>query len=273
LSGTPAGLSALATVQAAGGPTSFGPADVPTSLPAVVTGSGSTLGVGLDGSTITLHPIATVAAVPGAGSGAALVDLTLAQRLQSGPQLGTSYEVWLAPGASERIVGRLGAEGIKLVGVQTAAARDASLAGTGISLAYSFFLLAALAAGLLAVGATIFALVAAARRRVSELAALQAVGIRRSSLRRSLMAEQGMVVGCGVVLGLAAGVAAAVVALPSVPEFVSSSVGPPLDYGLPFGILGLEVVALGLLMAATVGLTARAVLGQASMEKVGRDQS
>jgi hypothetical protein len=273
LSGEPDGLSVRATVQAAGGPTSFGPADVPTNVPAVVSASGSTLGVGLDGATINLHPIATVPAVPGAGSGAALVDLALAERLQSGPELDTTYEVWLAPGASAGIVGRLRSEGIALVSVQTGADRDAELAGTGISLAYSFFLLAALAAGVLAVGATIFALVAAARRRVSELAALQAVGIRRSSLRRSLMAEQGMVVGFGVVLGLAAGVVAAVVALPSVPEFVSSMTGPPLDYGLPWGTLALLVAALVILMAATVALTARVVLGQASMDQVGRDQS
>ena len=63
-------------------------------------GPGVDLGVGLDGATISLEPVASVVALPGVGPGASLVDLTLAERSQSGPMIDTTKQVWLAAGAS-----------------------------------------------------------------------------------------------------------------------------------------------------------------------------
>ncbi len=245
LASSPRGLTVRAVVDATGGATAFGPADVPPALPAVVIGSGPgvDLGVGLDGATIPLKPVASVVALPGVGPAASLVDLTLAERTQSGPMIDTTKQVWLAAGASHAIVPRLEAEGIVPLSAVTAVERDEALSQSGISLAYEFFVLAAVGAALLAVGSTAFALVAVARRRIDELADLHAVGLGRSVLRRSLAIEQGLVVGFGMVLGIAAGLAATAVALPSIPEFGSSIAGPPLDVRPPFGLVGLTVLA------------------------------
>jgi putative ABC transport system permease protein len=273
LSGTPMGLSVSAHVQIYA-PSTFGPTDVPTDLPAVVIGSGSgsgsgtTYGVGLDGNTISEKPVATVNALPGAKSDASMVDLTLAQRFQSGPMIGTTLEVWLAAGTPPSIERKLESEGVTPVSLQTAAHEDGTLSRSGISLAYVFFLLAAVSAALLAIGSTTFALIAAARRRVNELAALRAVGISKASLRRSLVVEQGMVVGFGIVLGIIAGLLATALALSSIPEFVSSLPGPPLDYQIPLGPLGIGLLAILMLLACTVGLTVLVVTNRASINKV-----
>jgi putative ABC transport system permease protein len=254
------GLAVTLEVDADGEPATFRPADVPANLPAVVTGSvggGPALAVGLDGSTLTVKPIATVNALPGVGSGATLVNLASAERLQAGPMEFTSSEVWLAAGAPSDIVHRLAAVGIYPVSTRSAIGQEATLARTGVSLAYALFFYAALAALALALGATAVVVIAAARRRGTELGYLEAVGVARPSLRRSLVIEQGVVVAVGALIGAAAGIGAAVLALPSIPEFTSLGAGPPLAYQLPLAALGVTFVAIVASLALTVGLAAR----------------
>jgi ABC-type antimicrobial peptide transport system permease subunit len=96
-----------------------------------------------------------------------------------------------------------------------------------------FFLFAAAAAAVLAVGSSVLALTLSSRQRAYEAAMLTVAGISRRSLFRALVGEQLLVLIPGAVLGMAAGLFAAVVALPSVPEFVSNAGGPPLQLGLP----------------------------------------
>ena len=75
------------------------------------------------------------------------------------------------------------------------------------------------------------------RRRGYELAALEAVGVSPRTLRRATAAEQGSVFGIGLLVGLAAGLVGAWLALPSTPVFVDTSTGPPLALGLPWALL------------------------------------
>jgi ABC-type antimicrobial peptide transport system permease subunit len=112
------------------------------------------------------------------------------------------------------------------------------------------------------VASTAFVLVAALRRRADELAALDAVGVHRSVLQRAVLSESLVVVLSGVVAGLVAGVLALVVALPSIPEFIGLSPGPPLDYGLPFGVLGLALVVVLAALVVTVALTGLTLVGR-----------
>jgi putative ABC transport system permease protein len=254
------GLGVTLEVDADDEPATFGPADVPTDLPAVVTGSsggGPNLAVGLDGSTVTVKPIATVDALPGVGVGATLVNLAFAQRLQSGPMQFTSSEVWLSAAAPADIVHRLAAVGVYPVSNRSAVGQEATLSKTGVSLAYALFFYAALAALALALGSTVVVVIAAARRRGTELGYLEAVGVARPSLRRSLVIEQGVVVAVGALIGAASGIGAAVLALPSIPEFTSLGSGPPLGYQLPLGALGLTFLAIVVALAVTVGAAAR----------------
>jgi hypothetical protein len=256
---SPHGLSVLMTLSAFGVPTTIAPADVPDKLPAVLTTLSASLGAGvgeaipltgLDGGTLNGRLAGQVLVLPRLGQAGALVDLDLAQRMMSGPMTNVTSEVWLGANAPSTIESSLAARGISVVRVDSAQQSDRALSHSGTSLAFILFLLAAIAAAALAVGATGFAVAVTARRRGTEFAAMRAVGIPASSLRRSIEIEQALALGTGVVLGAAAGVVSAVVALRSVPEFVGVGPGPPLSLGLPVvplvAILGGLILALAL---------------------------
>ncbi len=273
------GLSVVATVDADGAGATFGPADVPAALPAVVTEDqtgneavdGTVLAVGLDSSTISVRPVDVVTALPRVGTGASMVDLGLAERLQSGPMLDATQEVWLAPGAPSGIISALEAQGVSVVGVGSAAAQDRTLGDDGMSLAYTAFVLAALLAVLLVIGAAALATVAPGHRRRSEMASLLSSGLDRATLRRWLMGEQALVLGTGTILGVAAGVVAAVVALPSVPEFVGLPPGPGLDYSMPVPWLIATVALVTVGLALTVVAGARGIVRQVTVDDLRED--
>ena len=100
-----AGLAVHATVVADGSSSSVGPADVPHRLPAVVTGP-TTDAVGLDGTTIPVTAADRLSALPviGNANSATMVDLPLVERLQTGPMMDATSEVWLAPGAGPVVI-------------------------------------------------------------------------------------------------------------------------------------------------------------------------
>ncbi len=246
-------LNAFGTVDVA-------PADVPKALPTVVTptsrstasGAAGPLVVGLDGSTLPGHQVAEVPALPGVGTDSVLVDLQAAERYLTDGFMTDTTEVWLAKDAPPSVVTALQRNGVRVVGVTTAAGAVAALARSGLNLAYLLYLLAAAAAALLVVCATGFTLSSAARRRQGELSALRAVGVSRGVLRRTVRAEQALVLGTGVVVGVLAGAVAAAVAIRSVPEFVVKTPGLPLQLGLPVADLAVAVATLLAALAVTV---------------------
>ena len=146
------------------------------------------------------------------------------------------------------------------------------LAKGGSSLAYDLFLLAAVTAGVLAVGVTVFVVSVTARRRSVELASLRAVGIGRRTLRRSLALEHLLVLGVGVAGGVVAGLVATVVALPSMPENFAPGPGPPLDFALPWATLGLVLLAIVVALVIAVSVADRLVVSRTSADSLGGDQ-
>ncbi len=103
--------------------------------------------------------------------------------------------------------------------VTTTSQRVATLGRQGPALGLLLLLVCAVAAAVLAVGGTAVSLLADARRRLFELAALRVIGVPRRTLRNSAMAEQALLLGAALVLGLPSGFAAAALVLPVVPEF------------------------------------------------------
>ncbi len=275
VSGTAAGLTASLTLSPFA-PVTLAPADAAGVLPVVVTPStaGPTLGggpnlVGLDGQTLTGRVVSVVPSLPRLGADATLVDLGTVERSLSGPFTDVTTQVWLSPAAPAGIVARLRAHGISVVGSDSVVSRQRASAHSGVILAYRLFLLAALAAAALAVGATAFGLAAGARRRGPELAALRAIGLSAPVLRRSVWIEQALSTGLGAVLGVAAGVTAAAVALRSVPELASQVAGPPLDLGLPPAVLAATVAVLAAALSVVAVLGASAVVEAARLESLG----
>jgi putative ABC transport system permease protein len=273
------GLRAVVDLAPDGSPVTIAPADVPSELPAVVTptsliGSGSGLLLaGLDGSTVKGRAIGQVPALPRLGDDATLVDLDMAERLMSGPFVNDTTEVWVSDAAPANIVPLLGAQGISVVGVDTTSGREKASIHGGVELAYTLFFLSAIAAAVLAVGATAFAVTAGARQRQGELAALRAVGVPAASLRRSLEAEMGLTLGTGMLLGAVAGIVAAVVALKSVPEFVVLGPSPPVELGLPVSLLVVTLGALIVALGVVVVLGATVFVREASADRLGGAQT
>lgn len=130
-----------------------------------------------------------------------------------------SWSVWLGPSAPADAVRRLQQAGLLVQNGTTTSQRVATLGRQGPALGLLLLLVCAVAAAVLAVGGTAVSLLADARRRLFELAALRVIGVRRRTLRNSAMAEQALLLGAALVLGLPSGFAAAALVLPVVPEF------------------------------------------------------
>ena len=170
-------------------------ANRPFPLPAVAAtalvgrGNGTFAGIGLDGNTLTLHPVFAAAAIPGAPSYGVIVDRSYAE-LAAGQNLAqVMQQVWLAPGAQQIIEPRLIKAGIQVTSVDTTASAAALLGRQGPGLASILFLADAAAAALLAAGAAILGLYLSARRRRYEYAALAASGVKRRTLRVAVLIE------------------------------------------------------------------------------------
>ena len=185
--------------------------------------------VGLDGRQLLVRPVALAAAVPGAPAVGVVVDRTFAQRkaFYTNDSF-VAEQVWVAPGSLASMRARLAAAGVKIDGVATAADAEAVLMRQGPALASVLFLAAAAAAALLAGGAAVLGLYQAGRRRSYEYAALIAGRVPRRSLRASVFIEQSVVLGFGVVTGVAAGIGSAVLVLRNLPVFLAPPAAPSL---------------------------------------------
>jgi putative ABC transport system permease protein len=242
-------------------------ADRPAVLPAIVSAAltggrrGTFTGVGLDGGPLPVRPVAVASAVPAAPASGIIVDRRYAELAADGNLSGVTEQVWVAEGARRLIETRLAAAHVPVLSVQETGAVAAQLGRQGPGLASVLFLADVVAAAILAVAGAILGLYLSARRRRYEYAALVASGVARRTLRRALLAEQLAVLGFGAVVGIAAGLAAAAIVLPDVPEF-TGPVAAPLSYTPPAGQLALLLgVAAALMLAAAVAASVALVHG------------
>ncbi|MGH9069661.1 MAG: FtsX-like permease family protein [Acidimicrobiales bacterium] len=214
-----------------------------------------------DGTALTLNVTRRVVALPQLGAQGYLLNLSSAMRAETAPAIHTESQVWLAPDTPARVTSSLRRQGLRIVSAGTPQPAITEMDRGGPALAFVFFLLAAGAAVLLAVGSAVFSLVTSSRRRAFELAVLGAMGLSRRTLWRSLLGEQLLVLGPGIVLGVVAGLVGAVLALPSVPEFTSSIGEPPVQLvlvPLPIVVMVLLLIVVLLVAAwAAARLTAR----------------
>ncbi|MBO0826088.1 MAG: ABC transporter permease, partial [Actinobacteria bacterium] len=228
----------------------LGAANVPVPLPALVGASIAPAdrsvmeGNGLDGAQLQLRVTGTLPVVPGAPGSGVIVDRRYAE-LAAGYQLiRVTQQVWLADGALAVVRPKLLASGVTILSVNSVAAAVARLNRQGPALDNALFLADAVAAAVLAAGAAILGLFASVRRRRYEYAALEASGITRRTLHRSLLIELGVVLGFGILAGAATGLVTARFVLSSVPEFTTRPTSPVLSYVPPAGpVATLLVVA------------------------------
>jgi hypothetical protein len=234
-------------------------ADRPRRLPALVTGAAIAAGsrghvAGLDGDQLRIRPVSVGPALPRAGAGAVILDRAFAQRAMRG-ESGATEEVWLAPSAIRDFPRLLQHAGVTIVSRSNAAQQTALYERQGPELALLLFLCGAALGAVLAAGGCVLTSYLAGRRRTYEISALLVQGLRRRTILLALVLEQGLLLAFGIVVGAAAGIAGAVLALPTIPEFADTPAAPPMLYGLhtPLvaGTLAATVVALALAVAAS----------------------
>jgi putative ABC transport system permease protein len=240
--------------------------DTPASLPALMT---SVLGgqehvAGLDHSSLAIHPVATGPALPGGFGTVIIVDRTYAVRAAANTPYSAAETVWLTPSVAGTFPARLQKAGVTILSTQSAPEQTALYSRQGPALAILLFLAGACLGALLAAGGAMLNLHLAGRRRTYELAAMSAIGVRRRTLLASLYAEQGVLLVFGVGVGVVAGLAGAVLALPSVPEFADQPSAPPMLYGL-------HAVPVLLVVAVAIGVLAVVVaISSANLLRVSR---
>jgi hypothetical protein len=230
-------------------------------------------GPGLDGQPIDLRPVAVVAAVPGTGPYGAWVDLDRLERRATGPRLYPRSEVWLAEGAPEHLVDRLRAAGLAVEGERRASQREEVLARQAPSLGMLLFLVGAGVAALLAAGGTLLDLYLLGRRRAFELAAMRAIGVRRLTLAAGVLIEQAMVLGAGVVFGVAGGLLAVRLVVPAVPLYSDRPVFPPVLLAPDPRPLGLLLAALVAAVGAGIGLATALLVRSAVPDRLREAQA
>ncbi|HEX7161740.1 MAG TPA: hypothetical protein VF223_10975 [Trebonia sp.] len=247
--------------------------DYPAALPAVVASvlklqpHVSQQAVGLDGRALNIEPVALLPVIPGAPGNGIVVDRTYASRAANfTDNILVSEQVWVAPGAVGAIRAGLTKAGVTIDGDVSVADTENQQARQGPALASVLFLASAAAAALLAAVAAVLGLYQAGRRRRYEYAALLAGRVPRRSLRSSVFIEQAVVLGFGVIAGVAAGLAAAALVLRDLPEFTVTPAAPPLDYGLPAAQLAVPLGAAAVVLAVIAALASAALVRSARAE-------
>jgi ABC-type antimicrobial peptide transport system permease subunit len=213
-------------------------------------------------ATLRLAPVSVGPALPGLGAEGAVVDRAYALRAADGADASSTQQVWVAPSAAATFPQKLKDAGVTILGTQSAASQTDLYQRQGPALAVLLFLAGAALGALLASGGTALSLHLAGRRRTYEVAAMSALDVRRRTLLASLFGEQGLLLIFGVGIGVAAGVAGAILAVPSVPEFADMPAAPPLLYGLQAGpVFGLAAGAVAILVAVIAASSAALLRG------------
>jgi len=248
-------------------------AATPTALPAVIASATAALypgnqihsveAVGLDEQSVSADGVIRSVTLPQVDRNGIMVDYGTALAAMNNPAADTTrYQVWLSSAAPSDMAARLARQHVYVMRTIHSSRYRPALDDSGPAFADTLFLLSALAAIVLAIGATAAGRVVAIRRRGYEVAALEAVGLSPRTLRRATAAEQASIFGIGLLVGLAAGLVGSRLALPGTPVFVDTSIGPPLVLGLPWPLLAVLtiglVLAFGLVSVAIARLVERA---------------
>jgi hypothetical protein len=190
----------------------------------------------------------TYPSLPRTGERALLFDLDRAiAAAEAGSGLSDNtrlrYEVWATAAAPSDLAARLAASGLQIFGEESIAAERDRLARGAPALGLGLYLIAGAAAVLLAVTAVLLTAYIGASARRYELAALRATGVRPAVLRRGLLREYAHLLGLPFAVGLAVGVAGALLMLPGIPLVTVGTATGDISYVPGVGALPVAVAA------------------------------
>lgn len=210
-----------------------------------------------DGDAFSVNRSGVVQVVPRLGdAGVVLARDWVEAASPSGYSHLLENEIWVGRDAPPGVVDRLRAAGVRVRSVETAARRASALASTGPAFATPFTIAGGATAVLLATAAVVLGITLLARRRVFELSAMRALGIRTRSLRGSILVEQGTLIVAATICGLVLAVAGVQLALPALPAYVDDPPYPAFLVHQPVGTLLLVGAGIAALLLAAVAVTA-----------------
>ena len=227
----------------------------PAALPALTVGSvapdpGGNDVHGLDSQEMLVGSVGRVDGLPGADGPTAMVDHGLAEAVAYGTIPTVEHQVWAAPGAADRVRKALREQGVAVPVERTVPQLVAAFERQGPGLAMRLLLAASVAAAFLALARGVYGLYATRRRRTYEFAALSVLGVSRRTQKATLLLEQAVTLGTGAIAGAAAGMIAAAVAVPRIPQFAIRPITPPItnspDMGLVLAVVAVSMVAVAL---------------------------
>jgi len=180
------------------------PADAPTPLPAAYAGEKplENAVTGLDAKPLAVRLTDHLPAVPRIGDHAVLVDLDYADRLAADASNALDPQVWLNDRAPADVLDRLAAQGLTITGDTRSEQVRQRLAEQGPALSLYFYFLAAGLSVLLGAGALVLAAAVDRGRRIEDLSALRAQGLRRTVAGRATLWTYPVLVAIAAVAGV-----------------------------------------------------------------------
>ncbi|MGN6444669.1 FtsX-like permease family protein [Amnibacterium sp.] len=264
VSGAPSG-SAPGFGAVAGAPTG-----VPALVAAAVRGdSASLIAQTPDGAGIDLRPTGHVSVLPRVGDAGIVVarDWVLAAS-PGGAAHEQADQLWLRAGAPADTLRRLRAAGVQVLSVDRASERARVLASEGPAFAAALTLATGATAVLLAAFAVVLGMVLLARRRVFELSAMRALGIRRRSLFGSVFVEQAALIVVATASGLGLALASVQLSLAAVPAYADDPPFPAFLVDQPVALLVAGCAAVVVLLLAAVGVTSAVLVRSAAVVRL-----
>lgn len=177
-------------------------------------------------------------------------------------------EVWLAAGAPTDTIDRLRAAGAVVTGVDSADNHAQELSRQGPAFASALSIAGGVVSVVLAAAAVVLTLALLARRRIFELSAMRALGIRTPRLIASVVIEQGALVVAAAISGLLIGAAAVALALPALPAYVDHPAYPGFLVDQPLGLLLGVGAAVALVLVAAVTVSAAVLVRSAAPSRL-----
>jgi hypothetical protein len=210
-----------------------------------------------DGATFSVNRSGDVAVVPRLGDAGVVLARDWVEAVSpSGYSELLENQIWVGRDAPRDVIDRLRAAGVRVLSVETATRRASALASTGPAFATPFTIAGGVTAVLLATAAVVLGIALLARRRVFELSAMRALGIRTRSLRGSVLVEQGALIVAATICGLVLALASVQLVLPALPAYVDDPPYPAFLVHQPVGTLALVGAAIAALLLVAVAVTA-----------------
>jgi hypothetical protein len=180
------------------------PASTPDPIPVAAAGGRPADDVisGLDAKPTPITTAGTLPVVPQLGRRAVMVDLEYADRITINAGLGNTPQIWLNAAAPPDILDRVSAEGLTVIADVRSDQIRRRLEQQGPALALGFHVLAGALAVLLGAGALVLAAAVDRRRRVEDLSALRAQGLRAGPAGQAMLWTYPALVAVAVVIGL-----------------------------------------------------------------------